>query len=83
MSEQNKRNRNSKNNLYLDSNPENTNGDPQMVTTISSYNNIKPNKIYKNNNSERKKFHISFNKTLKSNNSKEISKKYSKTQIGL
>ena len=87
MSEQKKRNRNINNtqkinNLYLDSNPEDIYGEPQMTTTISSYNNKKPKKESQNN-LERKKFHITFNKTLKSNISKEQSKKKSKTQTGL
>ena len=84
MSEKNKRKRNiinteKKDILYLDTNPENTYGEPQMTTTISSYNYVKPNKETRNN-SEKKNFHITFNKTLKS---KEQIKNYSKTQTGL
>ena len=80
MTEQNKRKRNTEkiNQLYLDTNPENT-CEPQMTTTISSINYVKPKKETRNN-SEKKNFHITFNRTLKS---KDQIKKYSKTQNGL
>ena len=67
-------------NLNLESNTDNnTNGDQQMATTISSFN-LKQNQ---NNKCkvEKKKYNISFNKTLKSQISNELSKKNSKIKI--
>lgn len=85
MSNKNKRERNNQEKmikLTFETNSDNNNGDPQMATTISSYKNInknKVNKVYKEN----KKFHFSFNRTLKSHLSKEKSQKFSNTTNGL
>ena len=80
MSTKNKRARNSqekKIKLNFDTNTDiNNNEIPQITTTISSYNSFRPNRTG-NFKTDKKHFHISFNKTLKSQISKEKSKNFS------
>lgn len=76
MSEENEKEKNIQDkisNLNLESNLDNNNGDPLMATTISSFH-LKQNKNNKFNAERKKKYHISFNNTLKSLPSNEVSK---------
>ena len=76
--ERNKQEKNIK--LHLESNPDiDNNEDPQITTTISSYKNYNPNKTNKFK-TEKNKFRISFNKTLKSQISKRQPKNFTKTK---
>jgi hypothetical protein len=83
MSTKNKRERNNqekKIKLNFDTNTDiNNNEDPQMTTTISSYNNFRSNRT-DNFKTDKKQFHISFNRTLKSQILKEKTKNFAKTK---
>ena len=83
MSTRNKRERNNqekKIKLNFDTNTDiNNNEDPQFTTTISSYNNFRPNRT-DNFKTDKKQFHISFNRTLQSQILKEKTKNFAKTK---